>query len=100
MLYTDGIVESRSDSGEEFGYERLLESLGRHRHEDVEVLHERLLDDLHVFLGHRQYDDDLTLLIMKWSGVAPKDRKADVQVEDRGMGRLHDVKSTQAADTR
>ncbi len=100
VLYTDGIVESRSDSGEEFGYERLLESLGRHRHEDVEVLHERLLDDLHVFLGHRQYDDDLTLLIMKWSGVAPKDRKADVQVEDRGMGRLHDVKSTQAADTR
>ncbi len=69
VLYTDGIVESRADSGEEFGYDRLLSSLSRHRHEDADVLHENLLNDLHAFLGHEQYDDDLTLLVMKWGGV-------------------------------
>lgn len=69
VLYTDGVIESRSESGEEFGYERLLGSLRSHRHEDADVLHLNLLEDLQTFLGHDRYDDDLTLLVLKWQGV-------------------------------
>lgn len=69
VLYTDGIVESRDGAGEEYGYERLLTSLRRHRHEDAAELHAALLTDLHDFLGHQAYDDDMTLVVLKWHGV-------------------------------
>ena len=70
VLYTDGVVESRSVQGEEYGYERLLNSVRTHRHEDAADLHSALLSDLDGFLGGlRQYDDDLTLVVLKWHGI-------------------------------
>jgi serine phosphatase RsbU (regulator of sigma subunit) len=70
VLYTDGVVESRSPQGEEYGYDRLLDALAEHRHEDADDLHDALLDDLNGFLGnHNQYDDDLTLVVIKWRGI-------------------------------
>jgi phosphoserine phosphatase RsbU/P len=69
VFYTDGVIESRNHAGDEYGYERLLESLKTHRHEDAGALHAALLDDLTTFLGHDQYDDDLTMLVLKWQGI-------------------------------
>ncbi|ARA91832.1 hypothetical protein AWN76_000700 [Rhodothermaceae bacterium RA] len=69
VLYTDGVVESRNARGEEYGYDRLLEALRRHRHEDAPDLHRALLTDLHHFLGHDAYDDDMTLMVLKWHGI-------------------------------
>jgi phosphoserine phosphatase RsbU/P len=69
VFYTDGVIESRNYSDEEFGYERLLESLREHRHEEADTLHERILHDLGMFIGTNEYDDDLTLLVFKWRGV-------------------------------
>jgi len=70
VLYTDGLVESRNPQGEEYGYDRLLEALRAHRHEDAPDLHASLMADLDRFLGGlRQYDDDLTLVVLKWHGL-------------------------------
>ena len=69
VLYTDGVVESRNAAGEEYGYTRLKASLQEHRHEDADDLHEALLSDLHAFLGAETYDDDLTLVVIKWHGL-------------------------------
>lgn len=69
VLYTDGVVESRSAEGEEYGYDRLLAALREHRHEEAAALHEALLDDLHCFTGHKAYDDDMTLVVLKWHGI-------------------------------
>ncbi len=70
VLYTDGVVESRNAAGDEYGYDRLLEALRRHRHEDAPDLHAELLNDLNAFLGGiNQYDDDLTLVVLKWHGI-------------------------------
>jgi serine phosphatase RsbU (regulator of sigma subunit) len=69
VLYTDGVVESRGTSGEEYGYERLLKILSDHRHEDAGDLHDIVLRDLRLFLGSNEYDDDLTLLVLKWHGL-------------------------------
>ncbi len=69
VLYTDGVVESRNAAGEEYGYDRLLSALAAHRHEDAAELHTALLQDLHAFLGHTHYDDDLTLVVLKWHGL-------------------------------
>lgn len=100
MLYTDGIVESRSDGNEEFGYERLLESMSRHRHEDADVLHDKLLEDLHAFLGHRRYDDDLTLLVMKWSGVTTALPESAEDSNNRSLSGPVEVKPKHVSDIR
>ena len=71
VLYTDGVVESRNADGEEYGYKRFLQSLRQHRHEDAPALHDALLEDLDLFLGglHR-YNDDMTLVVLKWLGLS------------------------------
>jgi len=70
VLYTDGLVESRGPTGEEYGYDRLLESVRTHRHEEALDLHDLLLADLDRFLGGLpQYDDDTTLVVLKWHGI-------------------------------
>ncbi len=82
VLYTDGLVESRGPTGEEYGYERLLDSVRKHRHEDAQDLHDLLLADLDRFLGgQRLYDDDLTLVVIKWLGI-DLGQTADVEQEN------------------
>jgi len=69
VLYTDGVVESRDQEGEEYGYERLLEVVDDCRHEDADGIHAAILRDLRRFLGAEEYDDDMTLLVLKWHGL-------------------------------
>lgn len=69
VLYTDGIVESRNEAGEEYGYERLLNTLRENRFEDAPELHNAVLEDIRQFLGHDHFDDDMTIVIIKWHGI-------------------------------
>ncbi len=68
-VYTDGVVESRDSQGTEYGYERLLEALKTHRKKEASAMHEALLSDLHDYLGRTEYDDDMTLMVLKWDGT-------------------------------
>lgn len=70
VLYTDGVVESRNSAGDEYGYDRLLAALTEYRHEDAPELHRSLLGDLDGFLDETEYDDDLTLVVLKWHGLS------------------------------
>ncbi|MEM8486057.1 MAG: GAF domain-containing SpoIIE family protein phosphatase [Bacteroidota bacterium] len=91
VLYTDGVVESRDVEGEEYGYDRLLESLKQHRHEDAEGIHDAILGDLDGFLGIESYDDDMTLVVLKWNGInlasaqsnSVKAKKSAAQIEQK-----------------
>ncbi len=69
VLYTDGVIESRGLSGDQYGYDRLLEVLRKNRHEEAHDLHKALTHDLTDFIGSSDYDDDMTLVIMKWHGI-------------------------------
>ena len=77
VLYTDGVVESRDHEGTEYGYDRLLEALRDFRHEDAPELHNSLLSHLNGFLGETDYDDDMTLVVLKWHGLAVAGAAAD-----------------------
>ena len=68
-IYTDGVVESRDATGEEYDYQRLMDCVAEHRHEEAEQIHDAILTDLRAFLGNSHYDDDLTLMIFKWHGL-------------------------------
>src|SRR5262245_36712797 len=61
-LYTDGITESQSETGEEFGEERLTEALRRHRHLPSDALLASVVDDVRRFSAPEQYDD-ITLTV-------------------------------------
>jgi sigma-B regulation protein RsbU (phosphoserine phosphatase) len=68
-LFTDGISEARSASGEEFGEERLIDLLVRQRsaaaRETVDAIYSELAD---FTAGEPQYDD-MTLVLLRAGGA-------------------------------
>ncbi|MEX2191499.1 MAG: GAF domain-containing SpoIIE family protein phosphatase [Bacteroidota bacterium] len=68
ILYTDGITEARNSEGEEFGYERLVELAGAvHQLKALEIQN-RILSEIRAYCGKAGFDDDLTLVVVKWLG--------------------------------
>ena len=65
-LYTDGVTESMDHSAEEFGEDRLVESLRRHRELCPQSLLTSVVADVRAFSPHEQHDD-ITLIIAKRS---------------------------------
>jgi serine phosphatase RsbU (regulator of sigma subunit)/catechol 2,3-dioxygenase-like lactoylglutathione lyase family enzyme len=63
-LYTDGVTESFNDAGEEFGEERLVEALCRHRDSPSRSVLASVIEDVRSFSPHEQHDD-ITLIIGK-----------------------------------
>jgi phosphoserine phosphatase RsbU/P len=63
-LYTDGITESFNDADEEFGEERLVAALCRHRALSSNDLLAAVVDEVHKFSPREQHDD-ITLIIAK-----------------------------------
>lgn len=61
VLYTDGITDAFNQAGEEFGEERLVESLRRHVEKPAPALVDSIIDDVKRFSPHQQFDD-MTLI--------------------------------------
>jgi serine phosphatase RsbU (regulator of sigma subunit)/biotin operon repressor len=66
-LYTDGITESFNDAEEEFGEQRLIEALRRHRELSSQSVLGSIVDEVKQFSPHEQ-DDDITLIVAKCRG--------------------------------
>jgi serine phosphatase RsbU (regulator of sigma subunit) len=66
-LYTDGITESFNDAGEEFGEQRLIEALRRHRELSSQAVLGSIVDEVNQF-SPREQDDDITLIVAKCRG--------------------------------
>lgn len=66
VFYTDGVTESRSTDGEEFGYERLLDVVVAHRHCDAEEIKEAIIQTVWQYTDAQGYHDDLTIFVLKW----------------------------------
>jgi phosphoserine phosphatase RsbU/P len=64
VLYTDGITEARSASGEMFGMERLTDRIEALGGEPVERIRDAILDDVAHF--SRAQEDDVTLLVVRY----------------------------------
>lgn len=62
FIYTDGVVEQRNPSGEEFGVERLLEYLSSNRTDTLAMLHYGLLDSWDRFRNAEEQSDDCSLV--------------------------------------
>ena len=65
LLHSDGVVESRSATGELFGDSRVAARIAGSPECGAAELCDRLLADLRTFRGGRAADDDCTLLVAR-----------------------------------
>jgi serine phosphatase RsbU (regulator of sigma subunit) len=63
-LYTDGITESFNQAEEEYGEERLIEALRKHRGLSSQGLLESIVEEVRQFSPHEQHDD-ITLIVAR-----------------------------------
>ncbi|HUX06405.1 MAG TPA: PP2C family protein-serine/threonine phosphatase [Acidobacteriota bacterium] len=68
-LISDGLVETTNTQGESFGYERFLESVGRHGGSNPTKAMEGILDDLGNFAAEAPREDDVTIIIARYIPV-------------------------------
>jgi serine phosphatase RsbU (regulator of sigma subunit) len=64
LLYTDGITESFNHAGEEFGEQRLVDSLRRYREQAPQVLISSIVAEAKAFSAGKQFDD-ITLIVAR-----------------------------------
>ena len=63
-LYTDGITEAHSGDGKEFGEERLIDNLRRHRHQPCQQAVEAITEEVRSVNPTDQHDD-ITLILAR-----------------------------------
>jgi phosphoserine phosphatase RsbU/P len=63
-LYTDGITESLNHGDEEFGEERLVEALRKHRHQTPQALLTSIVEEVRSYSPYEQHDD-ITMIVAK-----------------------------------
>lgn len=64
LLYTDGIIEARNTSEEEFGYERFREYLQGELRCSPEPFRRGLVEAVQKFSGSEVFEDDVTILVV------------------------------------
>jgi sigma-B regulation protein RsbU (phosphoserine phosphatase) len=64
IAYSDGITEPENDFGE-FGEERLLEVVSRHRDQPLHVISAQVMLALEAWIGASEQPDDITLVLAR-----------------------------------
>jgi serine phosphatase RsbU (regulator of sigma subunit) len=64
VLFTDGITEAESSEGLEFGEDRFLETLVRHRSSDADGMLRGLFDEVTRFAGRHLRDDATAIAVV------------------------------------
>ncbi len=65
VVYSDGITEMTDDKDEEFGDERLLEAVRKHKNESAKEIIDAILGSVEEFSDGKEQMDDMTLLVIK-----------------------------------
>ena len=65
VFCTDGVYEAFSPAGEEFGAERLLDVVARHRHEAAARIVDAIFAAVDDFRGDRAQSDDVTAVVLR-----------------------------------
>jgi sigma-B regulation protein RsbU (phosphoserine phosphatase) len=65
VLYTDGIVEAPDGTGTEYGEDRLIETLERHRGRALEEIILHVMSDVERWTGGGVAHDDATIVLVR-----------------------------------
>ncbi len=64
IAYSDGVTEPENDFGE-FGEDRLLDVVRRHRHKPLDAISEQVMQALRNWIGGQEQPDDITLVLAR-----------------------------------
>ncbi len=65
VFYTDGLSEAMNQEHDEYTEERLAAILKQYADQPVEIIKEKLIEDVFKFVGDHHLHDDLTLILLK-----------------------------------
>jgi sigma-B regulation protein RsbU (phosphoserine phosphatase) len=65
VLYSDGITEAQSETGEFYGLERLCIVVSQNWAQPAQAIKQATLADVRAFIGKQMVYDDLALLVIK-----------------------------------
>jgi serine phosphatase RsbU (regulator of sigma subunit) len=83
ILYTDGITEAQNAAHDEFGIERLVQTLKLNSRNNSNELVNTVMSDLDAFVGDAEQYDDITVVAVKWEG------SAGTSVRRKSEGAIH-----------
>jgi len=64
IAYSDGVTEPENEFGE-FGEERMVEVVRRHRHLPLDAISEQVMQSLRTWIGGQEQPDDITLVLAR-----------------------------------
>ena len=64
VAYSDGVTEPENEFGD-FGEERLLDVVGRHRHLSLSAISDQVMQALRSWIGTQEQPDDITLVLAR-----------------------------------
>jgi len=64
IAYSDGVTEPENEFGE-FGEERLIDMVKRHRHLPLAAISQQVLQSLRAWIGEQEQPDDITLVLAR-----------------------------------
>jgi sigma-B regulation protein RsbU (phosphoserine phosphatase) len=65
VAYTDGIIESVNEFGEEYGESRLAQLIGENRHLQADAIKDSVVQSVLDWTQAEERDDDMTLIVAK-----------------------------------
>jgi len=68
VVYSDGVTEARNEKGEFYGDKRWLQLLQKSRNLSAQTFGEKLLVEIQSFVGDARPSDDLSLILLKYTG--------------------------------
>jgi phosphoserine phosphatase RsbU/P len=82
FLCSDGILECTNSAGEQFGQQRLMEVLNKHRQCSLDILLKSFQSTMHQWSGSTEFADDVTLLALEVGSL--RDEKPKENAENAG----------------
>jgi phosphoserine phosphatase RsbU/P len=65
ILYTDGVTEALNTEGDEFGLDRMIQSVRASATDGAQTIVKRIIDDVRDFTGSVPQNDDITLIAIR-----------------------------------
>jgi phosphoserine phosphatase RsbU/P len=66
VVFSDGVTEALSASGEEYGEDRLLACIRKNMHLEVQIILEAVLADVRAFCVGANQSDDVTAMVLRY----------------------------------
>lgn len=65
VLYTDGVTETLNPEGDEFGVNRMMQSVRASANDGADAIVKRIFEDVREFTGATPQNDDMTLIAIR-----------------------------------